>query len=219
MKKTLKTPFTFFLLILFFFACGLALIIIFGAAWLHTYKVFTSQTPVAEITISEQKEDALGPYADVTVRQVKGRSPLSSIFNPYDKSDDDLLNADSYKLYGDYVEIGGPIIKFKDFLTLFNFKTVYKIALLNAAYVSDIELERNRTAEMFSRIELNGGFASWKSVQEDVQSDNFRGKLIKAVIDSIPQIDPKGVFVTKQEQVLTLCVTDKGFFFCDRDLE
>ena len=150
--------------------------------------------------------------------RIRGRSPLVSIFNPDDKTQDDLSEPTQYKIYGDYVEIGGPVMKFENFMALLNFETVYKIALLNGAYVTDRDLEKNRTEEMFSRFELNGGFANWKGVQEDVQDGNLRGKIIDIFIDSIPQIDPKGVFVTKKEQNLTLCVTEEGFRFCDKEI-
>ncbi len=215
MKTIVKAFGSLLLFTVFLFACFVGVILIFGAIWLHTYKVFTRQTPVAVLSISEAKTDSYGKYADVTLRQIKGRSPLTAIFNPYDKTQDELDDPQEFKLYGDYVELGGPIMKFEDFLTLLNFQTVYKVALIRGTY-EDETAEKARPSEAFSYYEINGGYEDWRSVYEEMQNPtSFRGRILDIFIDSVPQLDPKGVPVISTPQELTLCITDKGFLFCD----
>jgi hypothetical protein len=218
MKTTTKTITSLVLIILFLISCILFSIIFFAIAWLHTYKVFTEQKPVAELKISELKTDENGQYFDVTFRQIQGRSPIAAIFNPSEKEDNLLEEAKTFKLYGDQIEVGGPTVKFRDFLTLFNFKTVYKIAFLRAEY-SNLATEEERTDSMTRRYDLNGGYESWRDVQENIQNKTIQGRIMKVFIDSLPQIDSQGVFVTDQQQKITLCVTEEGFFICDKTLE
>lgn len=212
-----KTTSSLVLLLIFVVTCSLSIILFFAAGWLYTYRVFTNETPVAGVTISEQMTDELGDYFEITINQVKGQSPISAMFNPDDPTADAILEEETFKLYGDQVDIGGPTIKFKDFLYLFNFETVYKIAFVRAEY-SILEEEDNRTQEMTRRVDLNGGYSTWRSVQEDIQGKTFRGRVLDIFIDDLPQIDSKGVFVTDEVQRLTLCVTEEGFRFCDREI-
>lgn len=214
-----KTTTSIVLLFLFVISCSLAIILFFAAGWLHTYRVFTQESPVAKVEISPLQTDELGAFFDVTITQVVGRSPIAAIFNPEDEFDKQLAEGkiQTYRLYGDQVDIGGPIIKFHDFLTMLNFKTVYKIAYVRAEY-SEISIEDARISEMKRRYDLNGGYATWRSIQEDVQNSSFRGNVLKLFIDEIPQLNSRGVFVTDKEQVLTLCVTEEGFIFCDKDI-
>jgi hypothetical protein len=218
MKTTTKSVSSLILVILFLFACILFLIIVFGAFWLHTFRVFTEQKPVAELAISELKEDELGTYFEVTYRQIKGRSPLTAVFNPSDENDNILQEAKTFKLYGDQVEVGGPTVKFRDILTLLNFKTVYKVGFIRAEY-ANIEQENARTDSMNRRFDLNGGYESWRDVQENIQRKTIQGRIMKMFIDSLPQIDAQGIFVTNYPQKITLCVTEEGFFICDKEIE
>ncbi|GAB4283591.1 MAG: hypothetical protein Kow0081_0240 [Candidatus Dojkabacteria bacterium] len=218
MKTALKSTFSLILLLLFVIACSLAIILIFAAGWLHTYRVFTGETPIAKVEVSELKQDEAGEYFEVTIQQVKGRSPLASIFNPSDDSDDNLLTPETYKLYGDELHMGGPTIRFKDFLTLFNFDLVYKLAFVRAEY-TDPEKEEARNIEtMPRRYDLNGGYTTWRSVYDDFRENNFRGQIMKLFINSLPQINTQGIFVGSSPQTLTLCVTEESFFFCDKEI-
>lgn len=191
--------------------------IFFAAGWLYTYNIFTRETPVAEVIISPIQEDELGKYFNVSIYEIAGKSPIEALFNPDTSGKNDLLDGQTVKLYGDQVDIGGPTIKFKNFLYLFNFETVYKIAFVRAEY-ADIEMEDERVEGMTRRVDLNGGYSTWRSIQEDIQSNNFRGEFLKLFIDNLPQINSRGVFVNEEEQRLTLCVTEEGFFFCDQEI-
>jgi hypothetical protein len=217
MKTTLKVGSSTILIGIFLVACSVILMLFFAIGWLYTYKVFTQQTPVAAISISALMEDEMGQYFNVTVREVKGTPTLNAVFNPDDTKTQKLNDPKTFKLYGDQFDIGGPTIKFKDFLTFMNIDTVYKIAYVRAEY-SNIDTENARTSEMTRRHDLNGGYSTWRSVQEDVQNNTFRGRIMKIFIDNLPQINSRGVFVTDQEQSLTLCVTEEGFLFCDKEI-
>ncbi|MCA9386566.1 hypothetical protein KC669_00885 [Candidatus Dojkabacteria bacterium] len=206
------------LLFLFVIFCSLAIIIFFAAGWLHTYKVFTQESPVAKVELSALKEDDKGQYFEVTITEVAGESPLTAMFSPNEENTV-LARGErkTYKLYGDQFDIGGPTVKFHDYLTFLNFETVYKIAYVRAEY-SNPSIEEQRTSNMDRRFDLNGGYSTWRSIQEDIQNNTFRGSVLKIFIDTIPQLNSRGVFVTDKEQTLTLCVTEEGFLFCNKEI-
>lgn len=188
-------------------------------AWLHTYRVFTEKIPVAEVAVSEIQEDDNGEYVDVTIKQIRGQSPLNSIFSPEESDETDYETTETFKIYGDQVEVGGPIVRFKDFLTLFNFKTVYKVAFIRGEYV-DIDDEDARTAEMPRRYDLNGGYSSWRDVNDSIRSNDFKGSVYKLFIDFMPEIQSAGVIASKNEEtVFKICVTEDGFIVCSPDTE
>ncbi len=211
-----KTTTSLILLLIFVVTCSLSIILFFAAGWLYTYKVFTQETPVAEVTVSPLMEDENGTYFEVTIKEIKGVSPLTAMFSPEGVNSEILEEAETFKLYGDQIDIGGPTIKFKDFLYLFNFETVYKIAFVRAEY-SEMEEEGKRTGSMTRRIDLNGGYSTWRSVQEDIQNNTFRGNILELFIDELPQINSRGVFVTDKEQNLILYVTEEGFLLGNKE--
>ena len=217
MKTTIKTSTSLVLLIIFIATCSILIFLLFAAGWLYTYKVFTRETPVAKVIISEQKNDSIGEYFEVEIQEIEGKPSVSALFNPEAQISRDLLEPMTFKLYGDTVDIGGPTIKFKDFFNFFNLETVYKIAFVRAEY-SDITKEENRIKNMTRRIDLNGGYNTWRSVQEDVQNNTLRGQVLKIFIDHLPQLNSRGVFITSTEQELVLCVTEEGFLFCDKEI-
>jgi len=180
--------------------------------FLHTYNVFTFSEPVAKITISEQKRDEKGEYADVKLTLIeKQMSALTYIFAPND------LTADSgktfeYKLYGDTIYVGGPIIKFKNELILLNFQTIYKLGKIYARYDIDNEIEMNRTPDIASTHDLNGGYADWRSVHDNFTSQNLFGDILRIFIDSM-QISAAGQFVSNRETSYTLYITNNGFLW------
>jgi len=214
MKSTTKAIVTITLSALFIFACFASVFMIFAGLWIHTFNSFTEQTPVAEIQLSELKEDDLGEYFEVEVTQVRGRSPLASIFNPEDNSTDNLETPETFVMYGDEFGIGGPIVQFEDFLTLLNFETIYKLGFVEGVY-TDFEAQNARTPEMPSRFELNDGYETWRNVYTDFQGDSIRSRLVRFFVKNIPQIDPQRVFVIDEPQELTLCITEDGFVFCE----
>lgn len=219
MKSIGKLGFSVILLLLFVVACLGVLVLFFFSAWLHTYRVFTEQTPVAKVTISEQKQDESGRYSEVTIQEVKGISPANAIFNPNAADKSELTTPQTFKLYGDTVEIGGPVVKFKDILTLFNFKTVYQIAYMQSKYSNPKEQEladANNTTQLHY---LNGGYETWADVQKDITNGTVRGEILKVFIDYLPQLNTRGLFVDPKKPIETvLCVTEEGFLLCDKEL-
>ena len=209
MKNISKTIISLLLIIVFLFAC--IFILIGGAVglWLRTYNVFTEETPVAEVVISEQKEDELGPYVDVQITQIKRQSALASLISE-GEGNPEKEETQTYKLYGDVVHLGGPIVKFKNSLILFDFKTVYKLAKLYARYDLDNDLERNRTPEMASSYDLNGGIKGWKRVHDRYTADNLVGSVYRVFIDTT-EISTPGIYVSNKELKYTLVTTNFGF--------
>lgn len=219
MKSIGKLGCSIILLLLFIVACLGILALTFFAAWLHTYRVFTEQTPVAKVTISEQKEDENGRYTEVTIQEVKGISPTNAIFNPNSRDQSELISPQTFKVYGDTVEIGGPVVKFKDFLTLLNFKTVYQIAFLQSKYSNPNEQKLADENNVTQLHYLNGGYETWAEVQRDITNGTIRGEMLKLFIDYLPQLNTRGLFVDPRKPMeAVLCVTEEGFLFCDKEL-
>ena len=220
MKTFFKSSATIILILFFITAILIAVTLLLSASVFYTYKIFTAQDPIASLQISEQKYDDLGPYADVTLIQKFGISPMAKIFNQSDSTTlENQIITTKFKLYGDIVYLGGPIIKFEDYLTFLNFNTIYKIALINSAYEFNIDLEKNKTKEMFSTYELNGGLEGWREMAKKIQDKNsIEGHIYRYLIDSVPQVDKQGIIVLDKPQSATLCITEEGFFFCDKPL-
>jgi hypothetical protein len=80
------------------------------------------------------------------------------VINPNVAPTQEVGKKQTYKLYGDTVDIGGPVVKFHNELILLNFETIFKLARIRGVYNADTQKEQNRT--VFSTIDLNGGFDS-----------------------------------------------------------
>lgn len=215
MKTATKTIISLVLFIFFLIACFLLVTVGFIGAWLHTYRVLTSKTPVAQVVISEQREDENGPYAVVQYTPIQAESALSRLFFTSGDDNDEIGETQEYKLYGDTVHIGGPIVKFEDELILFNFKTIYKVSKIFARYNIDNELEINRNEEQqqMSSYDLNGGIDStWKDIHEDLGDGSLKGTVYNWFIDAT-QLDVPGQFVASEEREYTLYLTNSGFLW------
>lgn len=212
MKYATKIILSLSLVIVFLIACFSFIFVGMTGLFLHTYKVFTFSEPVAKVTISEQKRDDKGEYADVSLTLIeKERSALTYIFAPNDLTSDNGKTFE-YKLYGDTVYLGGPMIKFKNELILLNFQTIYKVGKIYARYDLDNELEENRTPDISSTHDLNGGYADWKSVHDNFTSENILGDVLQFFIDSM-QISAAGQFVSNRELSYTVFITNNGFLW------
>jgi hypothetical protein len=220
MKTTTKTVFSLVLALVFMFACFVITVIVFAMAWLHTYRVFTDKRPVAEVTVSALKEDDNGEYVDVTVKQIKAQSPLARIFNPKDVDIEDFEETQTFKIYGDEITLGGPVVRFRDVMTLFNFKTVYKLAVIKGDY-TNVEREKGRDNINMPRIyELNGGAESWQDVSDALEKKDLKGRIFEMFIDYGVEIQAAGVFASENnEKTFKLCVSEDGFLICDEDTE
>lgn len=212
MKNVGKTIVTLVLIIVFLIACMLLIVIGYTGAWLHTYQAFTAKTEVADVTISEQKHDDKGDYVDVEYTPIQTESALVSVIAPNNGTAPTKKDTQKFKLYGDVVYIGGPIIKFKDGLILLNFKTIYKIGKIYARYDLDNAKEIARTPDIASSYDLNGGIADWKNIYDAYNADTFMGKIYKLFIET-PQISSPGMFVNNKVNNYKLYITNTGFMW------
>ena len=215
MKSTSKLILSLVLVIVFLLACGLVLSLGFVGAWLHTYRAFTERKPVAQVTLSEQKEDEFGKYVEVEYKPVDEDSALVSFITGEPQSSDDFSDSQNFKLYGDTVHVGGPMIKFRDELILFNFDSIYKVGKIFSRYNIDNEAEinRNETQMKNSSFDLNGGIDSnWKNVHDNLTQDNLEGRLYREIIDTT-QLDVPGQFVSNKPLTYTLYITNNGFIW------
>ena len=211
MKNAAKTIFSLILVIVFLIACFALLTLGYVAAWIQTYRAFTDKTLIAQVTISEQKIDNLGTYADVDILPYESESALSTLFTGK-VTTKPSQNVIHYKLYGDTIYVGGPIVKFQDSLILLNFKTMYKFAKVYARYDLDNEKEVNRTSVIASTYDLNGGLADWKPFYDNYVSDSLIGKIYRVFVDTT-QVSEPGMFVGNTEQKFNVYVTNTGFLW------
>ncbi len=209
MNKPAKIISSLVLVCVFLVVCLSLIVLGYSAAWLHTYHAFTAKSPVAEVTISAQKQDAKGQYVDVTFTPLQTQSALLTAIAPNNTTDKKEESV-SYKLYGDVVYIGGPIVKFKDELILFNFKTIYKIGKIYARYDLDNDKERARTPDIASTYDINGGFADWKNIHDNLTSDTLLGNILRFFIDTT-QVSSPGMFTNNRQSRYTLYITNTGF--------
>ncbi len=203
-QKLLKVIFSLVLTIIFIMACFAAFIIFSFASWLHTYKSFTQRRLVAVIEVQPSKTDQSGfEYTNVTYRPVKEESALISVLNPGNSDEEELGNTQEYKLYGDHFEVGGEIVKFKDFWNLFNLRNIYKVTRLEGDY-TDASTAKSLPSEKRSVIELNGGTDDyWKRLQRNTQDYGF---LIDTVYGSYAT-----KFTQDETQKYGLYITEDGF--------
>ncbi len=156
MRKSIKVITSLVLIILLLLTCMTTMVILFVGGWLHTYNVLTNQTLVATVTLSENKVDENGQYFDVKYTPYTQTNALTSwVFDDTADPEPTSNEPKSFKIYGDTLHIGGPIIKFYDHLALVNFETIFKVAKLYGRYNADNRLEENRSIQ--STYDLNGG--------------------------------------------------------------
>jgi hypothetical protein len=215
MKRTAKIIVSLVLFSLFLIVCLVLTIGGYTTLLLRTYSVFTQREPVAEVTISEMKEDSYGEYADVYLKvSKKENTALSYIFGapstPETVTDTDEY---SFKVYGDTVHLSGPIIKFHNGLIFINFQTIFKLGQVYGRYNFDNQKEQNRPDEAFSSFEINGGISDWQNVFEWYQNDGgLWGRVTRLLVDSM-QISSEGQAITSQPQKYTVFMTNEGFLW------
>ncbi len=142
--------------IIFLIACIIALFLMFFAAWLHTYNALTNEVTVAEVLMYPIAEDENGRYIEIEFTPYIQQSALTSVINPNIAETDAVGETKNYKLYGDTVAIGGPMVKFHNELILLNFETAFKLARIRGVYEMNLQEEADRTIQ--SAVDLNGGF-------------------------------------------------------------
>lgn len=214
MKTAINTLLSAIIILVCCVVCLGSFTSILAGFWLYTYKVFTAKTPVAEVVISEVKNDDAGSYADVELTQLTSRSALSNLFNSAPIASFTEEKSSHYKVYGDSIYVGGPIVKFKDELMLINFRTVYKLGKLYGRYDLDNEQETTKPTEAQeqSSYDLNGGYGEWKTVFDHYTSADLFGQFLRTFIAST-QISTAGVFVQNHSQRYLVFITTTGFLW------
>lgn len=164
----------------------LALVMLFIGGWLHTYNVFTEKSLVAEVTIYPVEQDENGKYFRVDYKPYIESSALSTLIS----TNNNISGAgevQQFKIYGDSIHLGGPIVKFYDHLILVNFKTIYKVGKLFGRYDINNDQELNRKVQ--SSYDLNGGIdETWKLINDRINEWPY------VMFFETTEIDTKGVF-------------------------
>ena len=203
MKKLIKVIISLALTLAFVLICFFVFAVFSFASWLHTYRAFTQKTLVAQIEVSPVKKDKEGiPYAIVEYKEVQDESALVKILTSKDK-ENTFGDTQEFKIYGDSFEVGGQVVKFKDFWYLFNLHSIYKVTRIDGNF-NDIQLEKNISNDKRSIYELNGGVDDfWKKLQSNESNYDF---LIDTVMGSY-----SSKFFEDQARVYNLYITEDGF--------
>ncbi|MBD3280158.1 hypothetical protein GF389_01375 [Candidatus Dojkabacteria bacterium] len=210
MKNTIKIIFSLVLVIIFLVFCGVFFVMMSFGSWLHTYRVFTQKSLVAEVEVSELKTDENEfEYFELIYRPKEQQSGLLTILTSNKPGVDEYDEAQRFTLYGDHFELGGEIVKFDDFWTLLNLENIYKVTRLEGDY-TDAEIASDAAAGGLRTLhELNGGTDDyWRQLQKN--EDNY-----EFLVDSV-----YGNFATKfvQDETRTynLYVTEDGFILDEK---
>jgi hypothetical protein len=214
MRSLIKTVGVLAVLCLCLLIC---LVIVVSSAfgiWLNTYKVFTEKRAVAEVVVSEKRADENGDYAIVRISEYRSVNAFQYTLKGVDEPTAAKENVNEFKIYGDTIYAGGPIMKFKDELILINFKTVYKLGKVFGRYDLDNSREANKSQEALnsSSYDINGGYVEWKGIYDAYTRDDLYGKFLRMFVDST-QVSTAGVFVQNVELRYTLFITNTGFLW------
>jgi len=168
----------------------------FTAIWLNTYKAFTKEELVAEITVTDKPGDEFA----VELKQVEKPAAFSGVFNKTSNEKDRFGDIQNYVMRGDQFELGGEVVKFNNWMTFLGFETVYKLSRLESDYSDVAEAQ---TSER-SVNELNGGTDSyWKNLEKNQKNLKF---LVNTVYGSYA-----GKFVQNGTVNYGLYITEDGF--------
>ena len=176
----------------------------FTAVWLQTYKAFTKERLVAEISVTEQKNENGQETFELNYKAVNEESALLKIFKKESEEKDRFGEDVSYTLKGNQFEIGGEVIKFNNWTTFLGFETIYKVSRLESDYEDAADAQsRERTV-----IELNGGTDSyWKTLEKNQEN---LSSLVDTVYGSYA-----GKFVQDENMTYGLYITEDGFILDD----
>jgi hypothetical protein len=164
MKTLLRIIASLLLTIVFLCACFLGAITLLTGLWLHTYNVFTAKTLVAEVTISEIREDTSGRYMNVAFIPFTQQSALSYLISPTDDQSN-RNKPQEFKIYGDTVYVSAPEVLFHENLYLLNFQTIFKLGKIFGRY--DIDNQEELDREVISSFDLLGGIdPTWVALSE-----------------------------------------------------
>ncbi|MBD3280321.1 hypothetical protein GF389_02240 [Candidatus Dojkabacteria bacterium] len=204
MKTFAKVTISLLLIIIFLVTCFAGFVMFSFGSWLHTYKTFTQKELVAVVEVGALEVDEQGyEYTNVKYKPVKDHSALTKVFSSRNYDDNEYGQEKEYKMYGDYIEVGGQMVKFRDFWNLFNLKNIYKVTRLEGDYI-DPTTAKELPAEKRSIEEINGGIDDyWKMFEENDDDFDF-------LVDSVyGNFSTK--FVQQEERTYGLYVTEDGF--------
>ena len=172
----------------------------FTAIWLNTYKAFTKEELVEEISVTEKDDGNDGSGFEVKLKQVNKPEAFSGIFKKNADEKDRFADEETYTLNGDQFELGGEVVKFNNWATFLGFDTVYKLSRLESDYADAGEAKvKDRSV-----VELNGGTDSyWKSLEKNQGRMKF---LVNTVYGSYA-----GKFVQSGSTTYGLYITEDGF--------
>lgn len=206
MKSITKIILSAILAVVFLFTCIFVTASLAFGLWLNTYSPVVGKTLVATFTVSELKEDEGGKYIDVTYQPYIQQSAFNYLFKPErgslagDKQD--------FKLYGDSVHIGGPVVQLHSGLVLFNFQTIYKITNIYGRYNLDVDAENTRI--ITSNFEVNNGIDGiWQLIADSEDSwptNMFVNSAFLSTPAPIPSIKSQN-----EQKTYNLYVTATGF--------
>lgn len=206
MKHRSKITLSIALVILFLATCTIIFAALYFGSWLNSYNAFTAKTLVAKFSLSELKEDENGKYIELEYQPYQQASALVYLFNPQVQPIEGTI--EQYKLYGDSVHIGGPIVKFYDNLILFNFQSVYKVTTIYSRYNLDNEAEKNR--KFPTTFNINGGIDPvWQTISDSENSWPYNMFVDTTFISTPAPIPPSRGQNQKREY--NLYVTSEGF--------
>lgn len=206
MKNITRVIFSLGLLVIFLVTCLFVTVSLAMGIWLNTYNAFTAKTLVATFTVSQLKEDEGGKYIDVSYQPFQQQTALFYLFNP--KNQSIPTQKQDFKLYGDSVHIGGPVVKLHNGLILFNFGAIYKVTNIYGRYNLDVDAENTRIIS--SNFELNGGIDGlWQNI-----SDNENTWPTDMFVDTAFLSTPAPIPSSKgqdESRTYNLYITDSGF--------
>ncbi len=206
MKRSIRIITSLILVIMLLLTCMFTMTLFFVGSWLHTYNVLTEQTLVAHIEMSEIKSDESGQYFDVTYTPYLQTNALSAwVFDDLDTKSKQTEPL-SFKVYGDTLHVGGPIIKFYDHLALLNFKTIFKVSKLYGRYNSDNQMELNKGVN--SSFDLNGGIEPFRFTL----SDHYTSWPFNMFVHTI-EFSDSGIFASSQSKSYNLYIRPTGFLW------
>ena len=193
------------LLLVFLVSCFGIIVILFTAAWFHTYNAFTSKELIAEIEVTPLEQDINGfEKFKVKYKQYQSESALMKfIFPNNDGSSNKEVTLSEYEMYGDTILIEAHIVKLPDFLTLLNFKAIYKITGIEGDFVNDKSKAKSLPSNQRSLYDLNGGVDDvWKWIKENELNLTF-------IIDTA-EISKKGKNIGSSIQKWGIYITEEG---------
>lgn len=131
--------------------------IFFLGAILHTYKVFTREEIVAEITVSRQLERNGVPYFEIVYKPRNVDSGFWSVLGvDRPSSSNSVVEAE---LVGDQVFFRSDFVRWSDFMTLLNFKSVYKVYAIRGDFddISNFDEFKNKITSKDREVLIDGG--------------------------------------------------------------